>query len=153
MDLRVRASFTAVLSTCDWRRYWPRQVRWPGFERQGQSRARRAGANLPKPDKIGNFRLSGKLRGAENIPRGGRMAADEPTKFEGAGAKPYRLWHVSGRSEFVAVVAEAETCQEIRKVRRRQDWRYQITRDGKPIDEKTGFPLLLSPGQDLTSQG
>jgi hypothetical protein len=127
-------------------------VRWSGFERQGQSRARRALANLPKPDKIGNFGLSGNPGVAETIPGGGFMAADEPTKFEGAGAKSYRLWHVSGRSEFVAVVAEAETFQEIRKVRKRQDWRYQITRDGKPIDEKTGFPLLLSPGQDLTSQ-
>jgi hypothetical protein len=80
------------------------------------------------------------------------MTADEGTKIEEEGAKPYRLWHVTGRSEFVAVVAEAETFQEIKKVRRRQDWRYQITRNGQPIDEKTGFPLLLSPGQDLTSQ-
>jgi hypothetical protein len=81
---------------------------------------------------------------------GGLMTADEI--FCGEGAKPYRLWHVSGRSEFVAVVAEAETFDEIRKVRRRRDWRYQITCNGKPVDEKTGFPLLRLPGQDLTAQ-
>ena len=80
------------------------------------------------------------------------MTGEEERKTDSAGGKPYRLWHVTGRSEFVAVVAEAETFQEIKKVRRRQDWRYQITRDGTPIDERTGFPLLLSPGQDLTSQ-
>lgn len=80
------------------------------------------------------------------------MTVDEQAEFEGGGGKPYRLWHVNGRSEFVAIVAEGETFQEIKKVRRRRDWRYQITRDGKPIDEKTGFPLLLSPGQDLTAQ-
>ena len=80
------------------------------------------------------------------------MTADEQAQFLGEGAKPYRLWHVTGRSEFVAVVAEAESFEEIKKVRRRQDWRYQITCNGTPIDDKTGFPLLLSPGQDLTSQ-
>jgi hypothetical protein len=80
------------------------------------------------------------------------MTVDEQAEFLGESAKPYRLWHVTGRSEFVAVVAEAETFEEIKKVRRRQDWRYQITRNGAPIDEATGFPLLLSPGQDLTSQ-
>jgi hypothetical protein len=107
---------------------------------------------LPKADKTGNFNLSGKPDGAEITPGGGFMTADEQDKIEGAEAKPYRLWHVSGRSEFVAVVAEADTFQEIKRVRRREDWRYQITRWGKPIDEKTGFPLLLSPGQDLTAQ-
>jgi hypothetical protein len=127
-------------------------VRWRCFERQEQSQPRRAAPNLPEADKTGNFNLSEKLGGAEIIAGGGCMTGDEPMKSDGAGAKPYRLWHVNGRSEFVAVVAEAETFQEIKKVRRRQDWRYQITRDGKPIDERTGFPLLLSPGQDLTSQ-
>jgi hypothetical protein len=34
--------------------------------------------------------------------------------------------------------------------RRRRDWRYQVTRNGKPIDDKTGFPILRLPGQDLT---
>jgi hypothetical protein len=65
-------------------------------------------------------------------------------------AKRYRLWHVSGQSEFVAVVAEVDTFGEL--VRRRQDWRYQATRDGMPIDEETGFPILTLPGQDLTAK-
>jgi hypothetical protein len=126
-------------------------VRRQGFERQEQSRARRPGPNLPRFDKSDNFERGRELDG-EIVPNGGFMTADEGTKIEGEGAKPYRLWHVTGRSEFVAVVAEAETFQEIKKVRRRRDWRYQITRNGAPIDETTGFPLLLSPGQDLTSQ-
>jgi hypothetical protein len=49
------------------------------------------------------------------------------------------------------VVAEAESFAEIIKVRRRADWRYQTTCDGKPIDEK-GFPILQEPGQDLTKK-
>jgi hypothetical protein len=65
--------------------------------------------------------------------------------------KTYRLWHVDGNNEFVAVVAEADSFEEIRKVRRRADWRYQITCDGNPIDDN-GFPILQEPGQDLTKQ-
>jgi hypothetical protein len=65
--------------------------------------------------------------------------------------KPYRLWHVDAQNEFVAVVAEAESFQEIIKVRRRADWRYQITCEGKPIDDR-GFPILQEPGQDLTKK-
>jgi hypothetical protein len=75
---------------------------------------------------------------------------DGQLEIRGDPSKPYRLWHVIGHSEFVAVVAEADTFEEIRKARRRPDWRYQITRDGRPIDEKNGYPLLLLPGQDLT---
>jgi hypothetical protein len=74
-------------------------------------------------------------------------------EIEDQPSRQYRLWHVTGRNEFVAVVAEADTFEEIKKVRRRRDWRYQITRKGMPIDEKTGFPILLEPGQDLTLQG
>jgi hypothetical protein len=80
------------------------------------------------------------------------MATAEQTKPGSEPAKPYRLWHVSGQSEFVAVVAEADTFEEIKKVRRRSDWRYQATRDGMPIDEATGFPILTLPGQDLTDK-
>jgi hypothetical protein len=65
-------------------------------------------------------------------------------------AKSFRLWHVGAEREFVAMVAEAETFEEIKKVRRRSDWRYQITRDGMPIDE-AGFPILTLPDQDLTA--
>jgi hypothetical protein len=67
-------------------------------------------------------------------------------------SKQFRLWHVNGASEFVAVVAEAETFEEIRAVRRRPDWRYQATRDGMPVDDETGFPILTLPGQDLTAK-
>jgi hypothetical protein len=67
--------------------------------------------------------------------------------------KPYLLWHVQGRSEFVAVVAEAPTFEDIKRVRRRPDWRYRITRNGALIDEITGFPALTLPGQDLTKIG
>jgi hypothetical protein len=80
------------------------------------------------------------------------MATAERDESGLAPAKPYRLWHVSGQSEFVAVVAEADTFEEIRKVRRRSDWRYQATRDGMPIDDSTGFPILTLPGQDLTEK-
>jgi hypothetical protein len=58
--------------------------------------------------------------------------------------KPYRLWRVEGRIEFVGVVAEAASFDEIIKVNRRADWRYQITCDGRPIDYK-GFPILQEP--------
>jgi hypothetical protein len=68
-----------------------------------------------------------------------------------ATSRAYRLWHVGSNNEFIAVVAEADSFDEIRKVRRRADWRYQITCDGKPIDE-TGFPILQEPGQDLTKK-
>jgi hypothetical protein len=74
----------------------------------------------------------------------------EETDDEGLTGKPFRLWHVDGQNEFVAVVAEADSFEEIRKVRRRPDWRYQITRDGTTIDHETGFPILRLPGQDLT---
>ena len=77
------------------------------------------------------------------------MTVNEDMEAEGAFSKPYRLWHAEGQSEFVAVVAEADSLEEIRNVRRRRDWRYQITRNGMPIDEK-GFPILQLPGQDLT---
>ena len=66
-------------------------------------------------------------------------------------AKQYRLWRVDGQSEFVAVVAEADTSEELQAVRRRADWRYQAMRDEMPIDEETGFPILTLPGQDLTA--
>jgi hypothetical protein len=80
------------------------------------------------------------------------VATNEEMEIEGSREKPYRLWHVTGRGEFVAAVAEADTFEEINKIRRRADWRYQITRQGRPIDQKTGYPLLLEPGQDLTLQ-
>jgi hypothetical protein len=63
----------------------------------------------------------------------------------------YRLWHVGSGNEFIAAVADAGSFEDIRKVRRRSDWRYQITCDGKPIDER-GFPILQEPGQDLTKK-
>jgi hypothetical protein len=80
------------------------------------------------------------------------LATNQEMEIEGSRSKAYRLWHVTGRGEFVAAVAEADTFEEIKKVRRRLDWRYQITREGMPIDEKTGYPILLEPGQDLTLQ-
>jgi hypothetical protein len=67
-------------------------------------------------------------------------------------SKQYRLWHVNGQSEFVAMVAEADTFEQLKTVRRRPDWRYQVTRAGMPIDDETGFPILTLPGQDLTAK-
>jgi hypothetical protein len=65
--------------------------------------------------------------------------------------KPYRLWRVEAENEFAGVVAEADSFGEIIKVRRRPDLRYQITCDGRPIDDK-GFPILQQPGQGLTQK-
>jgi hypothetical protein len=81
------------------------------------------------------------------------MATNDDMEREGALSKAYRLWRVDGSNEFVAVVAEADAFEEIRKVRRRADWRYQATRNGMPIDANTGFPILTLPGQDLTLGG
>ena len=67
-------------------------------------------------------------------------------------SKPYRLWHVDGNNEFVAVIAEADAFDQLKKVRRRADWRYQATRNGIPVNIETGFPILTLPGQDLTLQ-
>jgi len=74
---------------------------------------------------------------------------EEQPKIETA--KAYRLWRVARQGEFVAVVAEADTFEEIKRVRRRADWRYQMTRRGAPIDER-GYPILTLPGQDLTAK-
>jgi hypothetical protein len=83
------------------------------------------------------------------ILKGSVVAINEDMQAAGALSKPYRLWHADGRSEFVAVVAEADTLEELRRVRRRPDWRYQITHNGMPVDEH-GFPILQLPDQDLT---
>jgi hypothetical protein len=73
------------------------------------------------------------------------MTSDSPVR------KAYRLWHVGLQNEFIAIVAEGGSFAEIIQVRRRSDWRYQITCDGKPVDDK-GFPILQEPGQDLTKK-
>jgi hypothetical protein len=65
--------------------------------------------------------------------------------------KPFRLWHVSRRNEFVRMVAEADTLEGLKNIWRRKEWRYQITHNGTPIDE-SGFPILRLPGQDLTEK-
>jgi hypothetical protein len=79
-----------------------------------------------------------------NEPTGGEPSKSEPSKA-------YRLWHVGSDNEFIAIVAEAGSFAEIVKERRRADWRYRITCDGKPIDDR-GFPILQEPGQDLTKK-
>jgi hypothetical protein len=79
------------------------------------------------------------------------MKKNNRTRRGAQEAKSFRLWHVRGRGEFIAIVAEAGTFEEIKKVRRRVDWRYQITRDGLPIDE-AGFPVLSLPGEDIIPQ-
>jgi hypothetical protein len=79
------------------------------------------------------------------------MPKNEHKEGDATNPKPYRLWHVDGWGEFVAMVAEADTVDEIKKVRRRLDWRYQITRNGTPVDE-TGSPILQAPGQSLTAK-
>jgi hypothetical protein len=96
---------------------------------------------------FGKFRRLYLLRSTgDNVADGDKNVAEQPVK-------QYRLWHVDGQSEFVAVVAEADTFEELKVVRRRPDWRYQAMRDGMPIDEETGFPILTLPGQDLTAKG
>jgi hypothetical protein len=78
-------------------------------------------------------------------------------KFLGRGGfarrsrRPSLVSHVETQNEFVAVVAEADSFEEIMQVRRRTDWRYQITCNGGPIDDR-GFPILQEPGQDLTKK-
>jgi hypothetical protein len=61
------------------------------------------------------------------------MAINEDMESETAFSMPFRLWRVDVRNEFVAVVAEADTIDEIAAVMRRRDWRYQITCRGFPI--------------------
>jgi hypothetical protein len=58
------------------------------------------------------------------------MTVNENIEIEGALSKPFRLWHADGQSEFVALIVEADSLEEINRVRRRGDWRYQITRNG-----------------------
>jgi hypothetical protein len=81
--------------------------------------------------------------------KGALMTVNENMEIEGALAKPFRLWHANGQSEFVALIVEADSLEEINRVRRRRDWRYQITRNGMPVDSH-GYPILQLPGQDLT---
>jgi hypothetical protein len=81
--------------------------------------------------------------------KGALMTVNENMEIEGALSKPFRLWHANGQSEFVALIAEADSLEEINRVRRRGDWRYQITRNGMPVDSH-GYPILQLPGQDLT---
>jgi hypothetical protein len=80
------------------------------------------------------------------------MASNDNMEARRELSKPYRLWHVNGNNEFVAVVAEADAFEDLKKVRRRPDWRYQATRNGMPVNVETGFPILTLPGQDLTLQ-
>ena len=82
--------------------------------------------------------------------RAERQRKGQPTRTMFA-PRRFRLWHVDGRNEFVAVVAEADTFEEIKKVRRRPDWRYVVTRNGTPLDARTGYPSLRLPGEDLTT--
>jgi hypothetical protein len=69
---------------------------------------------------------------------------------DGAMSKPFVLWHVGSPYEFIAAVAEADTLDELGRVRKRADWRYQITHNGLPLSGKTGLPLATQLGQDLT---
>jgi hypothetical protein len=80
------------------------------------------------------------------------MASNDNMEARRELSKSYRLWHVNGNNEFVAVVAEADAFEDLKKVRRRPDWRYQATRNGMPVNVETGFPILTLPGQDLTLQ-
>jgi hypothetical protein len=79
-----------------------------------------------------------------------RLVAINNHLEEGATTKPFVLWHVGSPYEFVAAVAEADTFDEISRVRRRPDWRYQITHNGAPASGKLGFPLAIALSQDLT---
>jgi hypothetical protein len=79
------------------------------------------------------------------------MNHDDGALKDGPPEKSFRLWHVQGTGEFVAFVAEADTFEEIKKIRRRADWRYQITHNGSPIDDIGGYPLLRLPGDDVAA--
>jgi hypothetical protein len=51
---------------------------------------------------------------------------NEPADREPSGSdtsRAYRLWHVGSGNEFIAIVAEAGSFEEIIRVRRRPDWR------------------------------
>jgi hypothetical protein len=50
------------------------------------------------------------------------------------------------------MVAEADTSEQLKTLRRRPDWRYQVTRAGMPIGDESGFPILTLPAQDLTAK-
>jgi hypothetical protein len=67
------------------------------------------------------------------------MAINEDMDSETAFSLPFRLWRVDARNEFIAVVAEADTLEEISSVPRRPDWRYQITCRGFPLYENTAL--------------
>jgi hypothetical protein len=80
------------------------------------------------------------------------MASNDNMELPHELSKPYRLWRVNGNNEFVSIIAEADAFEELKRVRRRPNWRYQATRKGMPVNIETGFPILTLPGQDLTLQ-
>jgi hypothetical protein len=63
------------------------------------------------------------------------QGASAMTEIEGAPAKPYRLCRVTEKGEFVSIVAEANTFEELTKVhKRRPDWHYKTFYKRMPID-------------------
>jgi hypothetical protein len=52
------------------------------------------------------------------------MTVNENIEIEGALSKPFRLWHANGQSEFVALIVEADSLEEIN--RGQTPWRLAI---------------------------
>jgi hypothetical protein len=105
---------------------------------------------------FGEYENPGNVRFGKSIimsrtAEGGCAVAINNHLEERATTKPFVLWHVGSPYEFVAAVAEADTFDEISSVRRRPDWRYQITHNGKPVSGRLALPLATALGQDLTA--
>jgi hypothetical protein len=53
------------------------------------------------------------------------MATDERLPVHGEPAKAFKLYRVGQNNEPIELVAEADTREELAKVKRRGDWRYR----------------------------
>lgn len=79
------------------------------------------------------------------------MAINEDMDRISEFAMRFRLWRVDTRNDHVAIVAEADTLEEITSVRRRSDWRYQITCNGFPLCEQSDALLGQAPLKIVSS--
>ena len=63
------------------------------------------------------------------------MAINENMEIETPFPMSFRLWRIGLGNEYIAIVAEADTIDEIVSVKRRADWRYQITCRGFAVHD------------------
>jgi hypothetical protein len=73
------------------------------------------------------------------------MAINEDMESDTAFVMPFRLWRVDARDQYITVVAEADTIEEIISIQRRPDWRFQITCYGFPLYEQSDALLAQFP--------